>query len=71
MVSTVAHEVEKKCGKLSFFWSTLEGVGEEEQFEEWLKQNKLTKAKDKLKENDITLNELAELGSNFTFDQLK
>eukprot|EP01084_Bolivina_argentea_P116123 206386_1 len=50
---------------------THECVGEEQGIDVWLQQNKLMKARDKLIENDVTLDELKELADESSTDELK
>ena len=45
---------------------TNEGVGEDEDIDLWIKNNKLTKAKSKLIEHDAPVSELKELANEST-----
>eukprot|EP01084_Bolivina_argentea_P252072 423015_1 len=56
---------------MSLQLDTNEGVGEAEDLDVWLKQNKLMKARPKLIENDATLSELKELADESSISELK
>eukprot|EP01083_Nonionella_stella_P203997 743972_1 len=56
---------------MSLQLDTNEGVGEAEDLDVWLKQDKLMKARPKLIENDATLSELKELADESSITELK